>query len=30
VELGVLAGTYSVQMPGAQSSYPTPADLGMD
>jgi ribokinase len=30
VELGVLAGTFSVQMPGAQSSYPTPADLGMD
>ncbi|GAB3395902.1 ribokinase [Humibacter soli] len=29
VELGVLAGTFAVQMPGAQSSYPTPADLGM-
>ncbi|MGN6206162.1 ribokinase [Humibacter sp.] len=30
VELGVMAGTFAVQMPGAQSSYPTPADLGME
>jgi ribokinase len=30
VELGVLAGTFAVQMPGAQSSYPTPADLEME
>jgi len=30
VRTGVLAGTFAVQSPGAQSSYPTLADLGMD
>jgi ribokinase len=30
VQLGVLAGTFAVRMPGAQSSYPTPADLGLE
>lgn len=30
VRVGVQAGTFAVQSPGAQSSYPTLADLGLD
>jgi ribokinase len=30
VRTGVLAGTFAVSSPGAQSSYPTPADLGTE
>jgi hypothetical protein len=28
--VGVRAGTFAVQSPGAQSSYPSPADLGLE
>jgi ribokinase len=30
VTVGVRAGTFAVQSPGAQSSYPSPADLGLE
>jgi ribokinase len=30
VAVGVRAGTFAVQSPGAQSSYPAPSDIGLD